>query len=180
MDQEPDADDMAAIMGFSSFTEMPKPKRQKREEKQSEKSNGLPTNKSSLSSCENANLTPLGQRGSNKSSIPAKQTIPVPTKSQNEFVDPSSENQNGTANSKRRLPVAVSFSGTTHKENTNILTQNHKFTPANREGAVLAKNLDELTDEDLRLLRRGIRAVDGRTVYFSKRFIDDPWAALKK
>src|ERR1700759_3624510 len=50
MDDELDDDNMAAIMGFSSFSEMPKPKRQKVDDSSS----------NSLSS--NPNKTPLGKR----------------------------------------------------------------------------------------------------------------------
>jgi hypothetical protein len=157
--------DMAAVMGFSSFTEMPKPKRQK-----------FDKDSASISSPNNPNRAPLGQRHQTSSKVPLQPASDV--EDQPRYASNSPE------------PISLSLplplgrtSGWASLEQAGE-TSASSYGQAHQSGhgeahPVLSKSLEELTQQDLQILRKGVNDGDGRTVYFTQKFIEDPWSALK-
>jgi hypothetical protein len=150
MDSE--EDDMAAIMGFSSFSDMPKPKRQRLDK--------------SEESATNANNTPLGQRQKRETQIEGLI----------EGVALSESHAGAAASGVISLPV-----GRIAEHNHKPSRQFENKTQQNDTLAILNKSFGELTPQDLQRLRSGIKQTDGRTVFFSPSFItQDPWSRMKK
>jgi hypothetical protein len=153
-----DDDNMAAIMGFSSFSEMPKPKRQRVDEE------------SSKPSSNNPNEIPLGKR--NRSQIQGLESAPISGQSNLHTLSISSESADQVA-----LPLGRP---STIGNDSASQVSSSVTSDSQKEHPILEKTLDELTYSDLQVLRHGIRAADGRTIYFSKAFIEDPWERMKK
>jgi hypothetical protein len=154
-------DDMAAVMGFSSFTEMPKSKRQK-----------VYYENISTSSSNNPNKAPLGQRRQN----PPEASFQAATDSEEQprYASNSPEPKSLPLGQPSGRPT----SGQAREESSLGYGQTRQVRPGEAHPS-LSKPLEELTQQDLQLLRRGIRDGEGRTVYFSRRFIEDPWSPLK-
>lgn len=145
MDSE--EDDMAAIMGFSSFSDMPKPKRQRLSKEEE--------------SATKANNTPLGQRKSRETQI----------ESMIEDVALSERHAGAAASAAVSLPVGRRAENRDNPKHQAV-TYTQQFDPL----AILSKSVDDLTPQDLQRLRSGVKQVDGRTVFFSPSFImQDPW-----
>jgi hypothetical protein len=153
-----DDDDMAAVMGFSSFSEMPKPKRQKVDEKPSKLSSNNP------------NAIPLGKRMPKERQ--AAELEPIQMKTNQPTTSLTSDFAGQMALPLGR-PSALGSNSTNHGDSSTS-SASYKGHP------VLEKALDQLTFSDLELLRHGVRAADGRIIYFSKGFIEDPWEQVKE
>jgi len=146
-----DDPDMTAIMGFSSFTEMPKPKRQRLD------------NTTNTSSLDNPNNTPLGQRGD-----PIVRNVPTSTS--------RSKASQGTISVPLQQPASLLLSRALEPpSNVSIMQDGTSSAIPTQDKAILMKELEELTSQDLYLLRKGLKRFDGRIVFFTKGFIEDPW-----
>jgi hypothetical protein len=154
-------DEMAAVMGFSSFTEMPKPKRQK-----------FDKDSTSISSSNNPNRAPLGQRHQTSSKIPLQP------------VSDGEEQPRYASNSPEPMSLPLGrpsgWSGLGQAGEASATSYGQARQSGHGEAhPVLLKSLEELTQQDLQILRKGVNDGEGRTVYFTQKFIEDPWSALK-
>jgi hypothetical protein len=155
--------DMANVMGFSSFSEMPKPKRQKR------------GNDSPASQTTNPNKTPLGNLKVQRIAQPVGHDLVL-----------SANALHSSATSSIKLPLGQQAKTSTAAADDSAaaaIPVEREATaldpPRREEKPLLLKTLDELSPSDLQLFRKGVVRADGQKVYFSKGFIEDPWARLR-
>ncbi|KAF2664608.1 hypothetical protein BT63DRAFT_460100 [Microthyrium microscopicum] len=138
-------DEMAALMGFSAFSETPKTGKKR-------KSDNPHYDASKEEQGSGSNNIPLGQP---RERLPAASSHP-----------PDSARTPMSSH----LPNAVAVADS----NATGLTASQGPHP------VLAKSMEELTDNDLFALKKGVPDGEGRIVYFQKSFVEeDPWARLK-
>jgi hypothetical protein len=138
-------DEMAAVMGFSTFSAVPKPKRQKLSNPSGEQGTS-------------ANMIPLGQPKPQARKVPVDDTeFPTyddTTSDNHQAPDPSTSSYGQQHAGQSFQNSAISFTET-----------------------LLKKSLNDLTPEDLSILRRGVKIEDGRTVFFLPKFIEEnPWS----
>jgi hypothetical protein len=94
------------------------------------------------------------------------QTIPTPITGRTTSTQPQSdETINENQNHQRNVPI---------KE-----PQVHSSASTQLPNPVLSKSLENLDQQDLYELRRGVRGANGDMVFFQPNFIEDPWARLK-
>jgi hypothetical protein len=145
-------DEMAAVMGFSSFNPVPKPKRQKLSNPSGEQRTS-------------ANMIPLGQ--------PKPKPRQAPQNEEEDADFPSYDDT--TLNVNQGSNQANSTYG---QQNARQPLQN---SGTNFAETLLQKSLSQLGPEDLSILRRGVKMSDGRTVFFLPKFIEaNPWSRFDK
>jgi hypothetical protein len=170
MDDNSDEIDMAAVMGFSSFSDVPKPKKRKVEEGGSA-----------------ANAIPLGQRvrATKPEQDEAQESNPTGLPILGQRDEPSSahqrsENHNHQHQGGHGRGGRGGNRGGQHQRN---IKDNRPYYPSEEtDGAhpVLLKKLEELTKIDEFLLRGGVRDDHQRIVFFTKSMLEDPWEKLRK
>lgn len=162
MDGNNEEADMAALMGFSTFSEVPKLKRRKLEV-ESESTNSTSERKQEQS----ASSKPLS-------------------------INPAPQNQAGGSSalhsgphhsfnqSHRGRGGRGGRGGHGNQPHGNQKDDRPYYPSEETDEAhpVLSKRLDELTPADLHLLRGGVRDAQQDIVFFSKSMIEDPWQRI--
>jgi hypothetical protein len=169
MDGNNDEADMAALMGFSTFSEVQKPKRRKLD---ADTENSHPTTepKEDGKSTELSKSLPLSSKSPQN---PNDQSISTQPNRPHTFNQP--HHGRGSRGGRER-----GGRGNQHRGNQK---DDRPYYPSEEtDGAhpVLSKRTDELTPQDLYLLRGGVRDEEGRIVFFNKGMIEDPWNKTQK